>query len=85
MRQLVDEGGASLHRPELRGDRFAIGAGYCQPQPTGAAFLLGEAAQERGRAFLGLPALRIDGLIGGPAFGIEVRFERDLDLLALAF
>ena len=86
MRQLVDIGGAVLHRPELRRDRLAVDARHAHAQPPGLGFALGQPAQEFGIALLGLPAARIDGFVIGPVLRVEAMLdaERDHALAALA-
>jgi hypothetical protein len=51
VRQLVNEGGAAFHRPELRGHRLAVDRGDAQPQIAGRA-----SASAKRRRKAGLPS-----------------------------
>ena len=63
---------------------LAFVPGDAEAQPAGGAFGFGEAAQQLGIAFLGLPAFGVDGLVGLPRVVVELRENLDLDLLRLA-
>ena len=84
MRQLVDEGGASFDGPELRGDGYSVGAGDGHPQSPGRSFGFGESAQERRRAFFGLPTGGIDRFVFGPQRRIELGRQLHFDFAGLA-
>src|SRR5690606_19284426 len=73
-----------LCRPELRGDRLPFVPCDREADTARFPFRLGKAAKQVGRAFLGLPAFRIDRLVGRPVGGVEALAYRDLDLLCLA-
>lgn len=79
MRELVDEGGAVLDGPELRRDRNPLDPRDPHAKCPARAFGLGKGAQQRGIAFLGLPARGIDAFIGRPASGVEGGQQLDID------
>ena len=86
--ELVDEGGAAFDSPQLGGDGAPICTRACsrefpracsrefprdtKAQATGGGFLFGEAFEEGGAGFAGLPAVGVDLFVGGPSLLFRV-------------
>src|SRR5690606_4099262 len=79
MRELVDEGGAVLDRPELRCNRCASDPREPHAKGAARALGLGKGPEERGVAFFGLPAGGVNRFIGSPSRAIKGGEERDID------
>ena len=60
MRELVDQGFAIFHRPELGGDRLSLNIGQSQPHTARSSFVPSQFFQEIGVALLGFPTALVN-------------------------